>query len=1836
MYRRFLILVLFIPLFLHCSKEEQSVQQKTEGQADIFLDLNEVISKTPPELVSIRSTVELTFREPVVPDHLSGTVLDKNPFRFEPQIEGYAEWLSPSVLRFVPAETLPAGTEVEGNLIGKIAFGDQKDVNNFTFRFKVAEQEVLSLEGDFLAVTDIKNSVYYTGKLTFAQPVNPLQLQKDLQFEGPEGKLMLKVKEEHEATEINVMSARLQKNRNGKSYVITLPREYTADKNEWQKTVYLAGIDIFRVLAHMDVTEPMSETSVYALRFSDPIQKDTDLSGYVTMTPEIPFNTRIQGKYLYLEGDFQPGSTYTVTVRKGFPSVYGTRLNESYTTDLRFTNIKPEIQWLSRGTYLPASNNYKLQFKSVNVARAYLTVTEIYPQNIGFFIQRNILGEQGQPDNFRRYRFNNTSDYNDLNRVGEEIHTDTLHITDEQNRWIHSEMELSDIFKGRSNSVFVIRLQFGKEDLTGRCVTAGDVVQPGDLYFADDDYYSNPCRNGYYYAKGRLSKLLIASNIGLTVKKAADGHHVFATDILNARPLPNTDLQLYNYQNKLISTRNTDKNGHALFPDEGYYIYGKSMEGIALIKLDHSPWELNNFDVEGTSASRNGTDVFMYLDRGVHRPGDTVHFSAIIRLNREAPPSKQPVILRVKNPRGQLVLNKRTQSGINGHIYFPIVTGSDDPTGNWTAQVMIGDMVFTKLLRVETVKPNRLKVELDFPRQVKTGVKTLTGTIKARYLFGAPAAGLRSRVELDLTGKTFSTPYYRDYTFSSPLLEFADRNITISDENFNSNGEATLAYSLPDLSNAPGMVEGIISATVYERGGSYTERKSRTTIYPFGSFTGIENIFKERGAKTGEQYTLPVVVVDKEGNPLPGHTLKVSVYVNRRHWWWDYDQRGRKDFREMESTYLTGTTTYKSGTEPVRHIVNVEDHGRHYIEVKDITSGHETGMFFYASRWGGTVITGGIPRNYLEIRSDKNIYQTGDVATVSFETPSSGMACLALEQGSTVLHHRWKPVEDTRMQFTFPITKEMMPNCYASVTLIQPHNQNTNDLPMRIYGIKPIYVEDRKSRMPLTLRVPDELKPKEEFTVAVTSGASQNATCTITIVDEGLLDLTDFKTPSPWDHFFQKIRLGVTTTDNFDDILGILLPDIQKYFSIGGGMFEEERQKRLDRSTVKRFEAVVLFRGPVSLEPGKTKRTTFTMPNYVGSVRIMVVASAGHSYASAEAVVPVKQPLMVLPTVPRIARPGDIFDLPVSVFAMDSTIKTATVALETSGNLESETGEFSKNISFAEPGEQDTRFRLNVKDHIGAETIIVKAASGSHTADYTVHLPVSSPNPYYTEVRDTTIEGKQSIVFVAEKFGLEGTNSAKLAVSRLPDIQLDKRYNYLLRYPYGCIEQTVSAALPQLFLAGLIDLKPHQQAALTDHINTTITQLNRYQLDRGFAFWPLSDYGASRYSEWGTSYAGHFLLLAREQGFHVPENLFNHWLDDARRHAKKVNTINHRYQTYRLFLLALSGNTNMGAMNMVRENYLDELDALSRKFLAAAYFLSGRQSVAKSIDDGSSARLLSYREQGGTYGSDLRDRALMSYLCLEMDDQRQAASLLQQVAKDFRPGSWYSTQETAVSILAIGSYYRNVPFTGGDVAFRVSMSGYDETFVLKGYQKQIELKDRWNEKIRITNEHTDPVFATLFTEGVPVKDRIKSGNKGIEIKRRFFDENGLPATVESRSQGNAFWVTYTITNTLSSRVEELALSSVFPSGWEIINPRMSDAPAPSWLRNMGTTNGEYMDIRDDRVNWFFDLNPGKRAVFAIKVNPTFRGIFTLPPVVCEAMYTPEFFARIASGRVEVK
>jgi uncharacterized protein YfaS (alpha-2-macroglobulin family) len=383
----------------------------------------------------------------------------------------------------------------------------------------------------------------------------------------------------------------------------------------------------------------------------------------------------------------------------------------------------------------------------------------------------------------------------------------------------------------------------------------------------------------------------------------------------------------------------------------------------------------------------------------------------------------------------------------------------------------------------------------------------------------------------------------------------------------------------------------------------------------------------------------------------------------------------------------------------------------------------------------------------------------------------------------------------------FKADEMMSPNVYVNVSLLQPHAQTVNDLPIRMYGVLPVYVEDKNTLLKPVISMPNTIRPENQVGVTVSEQNGKEMTYSIAIVDEGLLDLTNFKTPDPHGYFYAKEALGVKTWDLYDYVIGAWGGDLERILTIGG---DQGANGPIQPKQANRFHPVVKYLGPFHLDKGGKATHNFVLPQYIGSVRVMVIACNHGSYGNAEKTVAVKKPLMLLATLPRVLGPEESIKIPVTVFAMENKIKNVNVTLQTNPFLEIISSN-SQQVNFTQTGEQMIYFDVKVKPDVGIGNVKLTASAEGEKAGYDVELNVRNPNPFITSVSAQTLSGGQQWTTTASPVGTRSTSKATLEISSIPSMNLEKRLDYLIEYPYGCIEQTTSAVFPQLVLNQLTD-----------------------------------------------------------------------------------------------------------------------------------------------------------------------------------------------------------------------------------------------------------------------------------------------------------------------------------------------------------------------------------------------------------------------------------------------
>jgi alpha-2-macroglobulin len=1821
----FIIIFVFIVFFSGCSGKPDSDTQIVNNHH------LEYVKSVTTGYVDTQTEIKVVFQKPVSSDFNnpgdSGKLLT-----IRPKVKGSYIWEDRHTLIFTPEKPLKQDTSYTCKLDLSHPFIELKGLSPFIFSIQTEKREIINLDGAFVH-NDPENpsSVIYEGVIALNEDVPLNIISRAVSLTVEEKKIPLKW--EFKNSQFHFTSKVVNRGKEPKNYQLVVNGNKAGTGSNSRNSGILPSLDVLDVM-QIKTMENVKEPGL-TIEFSDKVDARQSLEGLIQVSPELDLSFVVKDNNVLILGDFQPGTNYTVNVAKGIISSSSTRTEKERVLNIRFENIGPQLRFMSDGVFLPSDNQKKLRFRTINVRNVHLEVKRVFENNLGQFLQTEKLESLSS----RNSQFNNQY----VRRVGIVAAEMDLEISEDENVWLQHEIDLENLIRPSKNDVFLISLSFERDDMIYP-------LQSSTRYYSGSAYYTNPNSRGYLRANGQIYKPIIFNDLGLTVKKHGGGYLAFVSDLSKASPVRSAQVVLKTYQNQEIARGTSDSSGFVEFPNTGsvpFFITAEKGNSRAVIKTNEMAWNLSSFDIGGHEVESGAVRAFVFADRGVHRPGDDIHLSSIIRNNDGTFPNGHPVTLKLINPRGQTVLEQINREGIDGFYVFNIKTESTDPTGKWIAQVEAGSKTFSHTLPIEEVVPNRIKVILN-PDLLTLGPddNKLSVELESRYLFGTPASSLKAKMHVLIqhNKKTFSK--FPGFQFDNELIKFKELTLKMFEGSLDENGRYSASLSLPDLSLAPSALNGTITATVEEKGGRSVRNRYIIPIDPHEAYLGLEKPKLDFGsAKVGVELPINSILVSENGVPISGKKITYSLYKNSRYWWWEYDSRDDylMRYKSDSHTELVEQGNLQSGRSPGSFRITPGSWGQYYVEVSAEGTSHTAGFFFYASSWrGGQGNADGADLILLD--TDKAEYKPGDKATIRVPMPEDGGILLTVENNNGILSSKWIPAERNRgeiQEIEIPITDKMIPNAYASVSVIQEHSQTANDRPIRIYGLVPLMVKDPGSKQTLKIMTESEFTPGEDFTVTVQTEDRKETQMVIAVVDEGLLDLTSFKTPNPEDEFFRKLKLNSTTWDIYSHVIDAHKGDLFKQFSVGGGygqgiVSDGGKDQR-------RFPPVALFEGPVSTDRNGRAKVTFTMPEYLGSVRIMVVSTKGGRYGNAEKSVPVREDLILLPTLPRVIGPGDSFEVPITLFSMSDQIQNVRLSIEAEGAV-STSGPTMRNVTVPPNGEYDTEFKLKALEAIGTGTVIIKAKSGGKQFIQKIFLPVraSSPRIYSSDKRD--IKPGYSAAFKIPDRGLAGSNESTVSISRLADLNLDNRLYWLIRYPYGCIEQTTSAVFPQLYLGKVLSTGNDDLDVIDHNISAGIERLRSFQVaSGGFSYWP----GGSSASIWGTNYAGHFLIEAKSIGYHVPEALYSRWLNYQ--HSQALSTSgNLTEQLYRIYLLSLAGDPSLSSMNILKVNELSKMNDVQKWMLAGAYELAGFTDIARDITRISGISVANYQETGRTYGSTLRDKGMILEKLLLFNNSRQSNLLYHEITESLSGSQWYSTQTLGYSLMAVGKYIRKYesassgsPRLKGTV---ILPDGRRESFDTRDLKVTYSFNGYPGAGIQVDIDRATSVpnaFVNFEWSGVPLRyedaaeNSNSAGNLGVLVE--WYDEEGIRSiNPELIEQGTVFWGKIKASNIRMAELEELALVLILPAGWEIENTRLSGEGYPEALRSRMLGKEEYLDIRDDRIMWFFDMKNRTRDLeFLVKLRAVTQGTFVMPPVLFEAMYDRNYQIIKGGGTVQV-
>ena len=1312
--------------------------------------------------ISRESPIRVAFHEAVARPEQVGAPFDRSPFRFDPRIEGTTVWAAPDRIEFRPAERLPDGQTYSASLdLAPLLPAGRTPIARFDFVFSTMRQSFdVAVDGLQAAdATDVKRQAL-TGRLVTADVEEAPGVEKVLRasFAGrdlPVTWTHASNRRVHAFTVGGIERAEV-----ASALRLSWDGGPIGVARQEAREIAVPGLDTFTVDQARVVVTPEPHVE---LRFTDPLKPGQDLKGLVRIGDRDDLRFVADGSRLEVYGTKGWRGEQTVRVEAGVRNVLGYRMKEARELTVQFELRKPAVRFAGKGVIVPTSAGFTIPIEAVNLRAVTVEALQIPSSNMPQFLQMNALdGEQ------------------ELQRVGRVVWRKTLPLdltADKENRWLGVGLDVSPLLAKSPGGMYRLSLSFRRPHVAWPCegaATGTEAERPAAS--ADDEQEQsnwdsweeneggdwdqrfenrdNPCHPAYYQRfydhDIRAARNVLVSDLGLMAKAGEDDTViVFATDLRTTEPVAGAEVTLLDFQQQALGSSRTDRDGIArvAVPRPAFLATVRHAGQAGYLRLDGgSALPMAHFDVAGTRSPR-GLKGFLYGERGIWRPGDTMHLTFVLYDPTKRLAADHPVRFDLVDPRGQLVRTLTRTRSTDGFYAFAVATSPDAPTGNYTGRVSVGGATFDKTLKVETVMPNRLKIAMDFGTDQLRAKSRISGVLTSTWLHGAPARSLKADVELALSPARTSFKRFEEYVFDDPTRRYETERQKVFEGNLDPTGQARIDATVTAEKVAPGKLRADLTTRVFEPGGAFSTDRFSIPYSPYERYVGLRTPKgdKTRGMLlTDTKHRIDVALLDPDGAPGGDGEVEVKLYKVDWRWWWE---RGEEDLAawadaNVHTPLQSAVVKVAQGAGAWELEIKQPEWGRYLLTATDRTGGHRAGKILYIDwpGWAGRgQKEGGGGASILAFAADKPEYAPGDTVTLAIPTPRKGRGLVSLESGSRVLRTEWIEAKGEETRYTFTATAEMAPNVYAHVTLLQPHAQTANDLPIRLYGVAPVKVVSPQTRLQPVLEVPEVLAPETTSTVSVREATGRPMAYTVAVVDEGLLGLTRYATPNPWDHFYAREALAVRTWDLYDDVVGAYGAAMERMLAVGG----DEAAVSARGRRANRFPPMVRFLGPFRLAARATGTHKIEIPQYVGAVRVMVVAGRDGAFGAVEKSAFVRRPLMLLATLPRILGPDESVALPVSVFALEPKVKDVELSVSTSGPLEV-VAEAKKTLSFAAVGDEVIDFRLKTKPGLGVATATVTATSGGERASQKIELDVRSSTARVTDVLGGTVKPGES------------------------------------------------------------------------------------------------------------------------------------------------------------------------------------------------------------------------------------------------------------------------------------------------------------------------------------------------------------------------------------------------------------------------------------------------------------------------------------------------------------
>jgi len=1498
-----------------------------------------------------------------------------------------------------------------------------------------------------------------------------------------------------------------------------------------------------------------------------------------------------------VQGDLQKGVAHRVTIRKTLQAQAGALpMTEDIARTVMIPDAEAAVRIRLQGRYLSPQGNLLLPLESINVERYTLRASRLVPHNLVQFAMR-------EGAHYRRF-------YGDpADALGTAPIEREFTVPAGANRIEQHSAPLRELLPEDPRGAWQLELVQGESI--------------------------------------RARRLIVVTDTGISVKQAAGEVLVWANSIHTLAPVSNATVTVWSSAAEMLAEGRTDRHGLAALElaagsTEPFLVSVGSGDDLSFISLRAAALRVPAGG-GSTPYLTAGYEAFVYTDRGVYRPGETAHVRGIVRGPRFAMPGTFPLDLHLIRPDGRLHSRQTAILSALGTVEFEVPWADFDPTGRYRlelrspgAETAMGQTA----VAVEDFAPPRMTAELQTDKRSYAEGEAASIAVDARYLYGAPADGNPVSLRLETQPVEFRADRFADFRFGDAEKAAAPTSKGLGAGRLDRDGKAVFRTTFGSLGQPPAMVRGMLAATVMEQGGRTVSAFRAVELHPYPFYIGLR-ADDVQAMLPGQEAFVALVLANPDGSPLQ-EARSLSVTLSTVDWSTVLveDGQGRFRYRSERRLHPVLQESVQTGVDGSGRIaITPAETGNYLLRIMDAESGASSSLAFHVGgthdRWASRSMEA---PSRVELSWDKPHYRPGETAILTVAAPFPGKALLTIEQ-DRVIHRQVVDMDANTTGVELRITEAMLPNAHATVSVIRPVAVSESQAIVRAYGAIPLVLDHTRSRAHVALGVPPRIRPQStlDIDVRVTDrdGSPVRAEVAVAVVDEGICMLTDYQTPDPLEFFTALRQAAVSVSDIYAMMLPESDPDTAIHSAHTGGDVAGLLKGRLNPVRSRRFVPVALWRSGVMTDDEGCVTVSLDVPEFSGQLRVMAVAVGPAQFGSAAESVTVARPFTVLASLPRFLAPGDTSELSVSLNNQTDLAGETALDITTEGPLQLVSPAVHR-VTLAANGQATLALTVKAAERTGAAAVIIRGTLGEERVTETINLPIRPDAPEITLAGTITVPAGESRELSIPDNWLPGSAESTVTVSERATIALKGGLDYLVRYPYGCLEQTISGALPLLYLN---DLPASEQATfaigdLSPLIESGVDRVLGMQAGNGgFTYWPHS---SSRY-DWGSINALHFLAEARKAGYQVPDERLQAAVDYAQALLNRpvdnedlAHTL--ALRAYGCYALALAGHPQHDRAERLREQ-LAVLDADSRLYLTLALAAGGRRrdawALLPALDN---MPLPETRQLGGSLMSPARTAALtlMAWVELSPEDAR-IPDLVRRLEGLTTNGAWHTTQENAVALMAISRYLRATASDAGEYNGWMEQDGQRIRIGSAHARRVTPVRIA---PVTLINEGPGRMVGNWQVRGIPTGDaRVADHDHRLAIRRDYLTLDQAPADGNCVRQGELLVVRLRI-DTFGERIDNIVIDELLPAGLEIENASLKTSQIVEWARRLNTLPVRHHEVRDDRLVVFAEAFSGVREYY-YAVRAVTPGRYVRPAVSAFAMYDPAIASRHGAGELVV-